>query len=177
METNLLWNRRLVVVVRVTQSRATLATPWPVARQAPLSMGFFRQEYWSGLPFPSPGESSRPRNRTQVSCTAGRFFTNWAMRELKINCTQNNQDDAGQTTDDQFQGNCQSWLLLLHVAPSLSPQRSCPLIVSGWSRPLDRRPLSSQSLVTGIQNKTNFPFCQPGLCNSFWAASRQTWVQ
>ena len=31
------------------------ATPWTVARQAPLSMGFSRQEYWSGLPFPSPG--------------------------------------------------------------------------------------------------------------------------
>ena len=29
-------------------------TPWTVARQTPLSMGFFRQEYWSGLPFPSP---------------------------------------------------------------------------------------------------------------------------
>ena len=33
----------------------TLATPWTVACQAPLSMGFSRQEYWSGLPFPSPG--------------------------------------------------------------------------------------------------------------------------
>ena len=32
------------------------ATPWTVAYQAPLSMGFSRQEYWSGLPFPSPGE-------------------------------------------------------------------------------------------------------------------------
>ena len=31
-------------------------TPWDVARQAPLSMGFPRQEYWSGLPFPSPGD-------------------------------------------------------------------------------------------------------------------------
>ena len=30
------------------------ATPWTVARQAPLSLGFCRQEYWSGLPFPSP---------------------------------------------------------------------------------------------------------------------------
>ena len=41
------------------------------------SMGFSRQEYWSGLPFPPPGESSRPRDRTCVSCafcTAGRFF-------------------------------------------------------------------------------------------------------
>ena len=33
-----------------------LATPWTVAYKAPLSMGFFRQDYWSGLPFPSPGE-------------------------------------------------------------------------------------------------------------------------
>ena len=32
------------------------ATPWTAARQAPLSMGFSRQEYWSGLPFPSPGD-------------------------------------------------------------------------------------------------------------------------
>ena len=32
-----------------------LATPWTVAHQAPLSMEFSRQEYWSGLPFPSPG--------------------------------------------------------------------------------------------------------------------------
>ena len=34
-------------------------TPWTVARQAPLSMGFSRQEYWSGLLFPSPGELPR----------------------------------------------------------------------------------------------------------------------
>ena len=33
-------------------------TPWTVARQTPLSMGFSRQEYWSGLPFPSPGDLS-----------------------------------------------------------------------------------------------------------------------
>ena len=32
------------------------AAPWTVAHQAPLSMGFSKQEYWSGLPFPSPGD-------------------------------------------------------------------------------------------------------------------------
>ena len=32
------------------------ATPWTVSHQAPQSMGFSRQEYWSGLPFPSPGD-------------------------------------------------------------------------------------------------------------------------
>ena len=36
------------------------ATPRTVARQAPLSMGFSRQEYWSGLPFPSPGDLPDP---------------------------------------------------------------------------------------------------------------------
>ena len=38
----------------VTQSYLTLSTPWTVAYQAPPSMGFSRQEYWRGLPFPSP---------------------------------------------------------------------------------------------------------------------------
>ena len=40
----------------VTKSCPTLATPWTIASQAPLSKGFSRQEYWSGLPFPSPGD-------------------------------------------------------------------------------------------------------------------------
>ena len=36
------------------------ATPWTVAYQAPLPMGFSRQKYWSGLPFPSPGDLPNP---------------------------------------------------------------------------------------------------------------------
>ena len=39
-----------------------------VAPQAPLSMGFSRQEYWSGLPFLSRGGSSQPKDQTLVSC-------------------------------------------------------------------------------------------------------------
>ena len=46
------------------------ATPWTVACQALLSVGFPRQEYWSGLPFPSPGDLP-----TQGSNIAGGFFT------------------------------------------------------------------------------------------------------
>ena len=38
----------------------SLVTPWTVALQAPLSVGFSRQEYWSGLPFPSPGDLLNP---------------------------------------------------------------------------------------------------------------------
>ena len=40
----------------VTKSCLTLVIPWTVAHQAPLSMAFSRQGYWSGLPFPSPGD-------------------------------------------------------------------------------------------------------------------------
>ena len=38
----------------------SFATPWTVALQGPLSMGFPRQEYWSGLPFPPPGDLADP---------------------------------------------------------------------------------------------------------------------
>ena len=38
----------------------SLQPPWTVAHQAPLSMGFSRQEYWSGLPFPPPGDLAGP---------------------------------------------------------------------------------------------------------------------
>ena len=44
----------------VAQSCLTLVTSWTIARQAPLSMGFSRQEYWSGLPFPSPKDLPDP---------------------------------------------------------------------------------------------------------------------
>ena len=53
-------------------------TLWAVAHQVSLSMGFSRQEYWSGLPCPPPGDLPDPRDRTCISrdsCTAGGFFT------------------------------------------------------------------------------------------------------
>ena len=60
------------------------ATPWTVARQAPLSMEFSRQEYWSGLPWPSPGDLPDPGNQTPVSHITGRFFTVWATWEAHL---------------------------------------------------------------------------------------------
>ena len=52
--------------------------PWPVTQQAPLSMGFSRQEYWSGLPFPSPADLPIPGIKSpslKSLALAGRFFT------------------------------------------------------------------------------------------------------
>ena len=51
------------------------ATPWTVARQAPLSMGFSRQEDWSGLPFPPPGGLPDPGIKPASPALGGRFFT------------------------------------------------------------------------------------------------------
>ena len=52
------------------------STPWTVALQAPLSMGFSRQEYWSGLPYPTPGDLPHPGIEASSPALAGKFFTN-----------------------------------------------------------------------------------------------------
>ena len=58
-------------------------TSWTVAHQSPLSMGFSRQRYCSGLPSPLPGHFSDPRIEPMsptISCTAGGFFTTEPLR-------------------------------------------------------------------------------------------------
>ena len=57
-------------------SRVQLSvTPWTIADQAPLSMGFPRQEYWSGLPFPSLGDLPDPGIEPVSTALADGFFT------------------------------------------------------------------------------------------------------
>ena len=53
----------------------TFATSWTVGQPAPLSMGFPRQEYWSELPFSSPGDLPNPGIESKSPALAGRFFT------------------------------------------------------------------------------------------------------
>jgi len=49
--------------------------PWTIAHQTPLSMGFSRQKYWSGLPFPPAGDPPDPEIEPESLALAGRFFT------------------------------------------------------------------------------------------------------
>ena len=56
------------------------ATTWTVSRQAPLSMGFPRQKYWSGLPFPPPGYLPNPKMEP-VSPAGRQSLYYWATRE------------------------------------------------------------------------------------------------
>ena len=53
----------------------SFVNPWTVACQAPLSMGFSRQEYWSGLPFPSSGNVPDPGIKPECPVLTGGFFT------------------------------------------------------------------------------------------------------
>ena len=62
----------LTLVSSVVSDSVTL---WTVAHQAAPSMGFPTQEYWSGLPFPSPGDLPDPRVEPATPALAGRFFS------------------------------------------------------------------------------------------------------
>ena len=69
------------------------ATPWTIVCQAPLSMGFSRQKYWSGLPFPPPGDLPEPRIGAKSPATpalSGKSFTTKLPRKpilsLLLNC-------------------------------------------------------------------------------------------
>ena len=68
------------VSVCIIQSSLSLCSSWIVACQTPLSMEFSRQEYWSGLPIPSPGNLPNA-GMGHGPYTEGRFFTIWTTRK------------------------------------------------------------------------------------------------
>ena len=69
-----LYHSLVFVVVQSLSHVQLFATPWTIACQAPLSMGFPRQEYWSGLSFPTLGDLPDPKIKPMSPALAGRFF-------------------------------------------------------------------------------------------------------
>ena len=71
----------IYVMLSCVQLFVTLCT---VAHQSPLSMGFPRQEYWSGLPFTPPGDLPDPKMEaiSPITCIAGKFSICWAIGEV-----------------------------------------------------------------------------------------------
>ena len=61
----------------------SLQPPWTAVHKAPLSMGFPRQEYWSGLPFPSPGDLPDQGIEPESPALAGEFFTTAQPRQRR----------------------------------------------------------------------------------------------
>ena len=76
----------LHVCAKSPQSCPTLCNPWTVAHQAPLPMGFSWQEYWSGLPFPTPGDlpdpGIEPVSLVSPELTGGFFTTSATWQAL-----------------------------------------------------------------------------------------------
>ena len=71
-------------ILSVLSHVCLFATPWTTAHQAPLSMGFPTQEYWSGLPFPFPGDFPDPGIKTRVSgvsCNGRQILFHWTTWE------------------------------------------------------------------------------------------------
>ena len=60
--------------VKLLSGAQVCATPWTVVYQGPLSMGFSRQEYWSGLPSPSPGDLPNPGTEPGSPLNCGQMF-------------------------------------------------------------------------------------------------------
>ena len=78
MQSNILFSPLAVtafVCVCMLSCVQLFVTPWTITHQAPLSMGFSRQEYWSGLPFPTPGDLPNPGIELAFPALAGGFFT------------------------------------------------------------------------------------------------------
>ena len=69
------------------------ATPWTVTYQAPLSMGFSRQEYWNGLPFPSPGDLPDPGTEPVYPALQADALTSEPPGKPTINCKDNIRSD------------------------------------------------------------------------------------
>ena len=102
-----------------------LATPWTGAHQAPLSMGFSRQEYWSGVPLPSPvlsGEcvissvlSRRSKNLKQWTSVTAQLQLRFIW-QVKENTSSRRED--GPT---QKKRGAQFWLLFNLLSPPLEP--------------------------------------------------------
>ena len=65
----------VVAIIQLLSLVQLFETPWTVAHQVPLPMEFSRQEYWSGLPFPTPGDPPDPGIKPTSPALAGRFFT------------------------------------------------------------------------------------------------------
>ena len=171
-------------------------TPWTVAHQAPLSMVFPRQEYWSGLPFPSPGISLTKRSNPcllhwqadslalshlsslhDISCHNS---LRTGLKEMETNWSWNRRLTVPRTTSvtlvSPLMTNLKMTVRADCVVCAWSPPPLPTIALTLWlsgsgSQPLDRH--HPYPRVAGIQNKANF-FSPNMPLLGFWVASSWT---
>ena len=117
------------------------ATPWTAAYQAPPSMGFSRQEYWSGLPCPPPGDLPHPgmeHNCLLSSALVGGFFTTSTTGEAMA---PHSSTLAWKILWTEEPGRLQSMRLHFHFLPScIGEGNGNPLQCSCLENPKNREP-------------------------------------
>ena len=143
------WNHQCMrACVLSSFSRGQLsATPWTVARQAPLSMGFSRQEYWSGLQCPSPEDLANPSTEPRFlksPALAGRFFTTSASWEAW-----NHQGFWNQLSSQYWLWVSKSFRTYYTYVIRTSQLKKCSVLVRWKWYPLEKSmPLVSEILTT-----------------------------
>ena len=133
----------------VAKSCPTLATPWTVACQAPLSMGFSRQEYWSGLLFSSPGNQHNMQFFPNLFCSRF-FFLRKYLTVLMLQGTElSKYSDLPHLHTTLFTIGSHRWYnLLLHLETEFT----------SFSQPVLVNPRSSVTLVVKLEMESFFPF-------------------
>ena len=122
------------------------ATLWTVARQAPLSRGFPRRDYWSELPFSSSRGSPQPSDWIPVSCVsciAGWVFTHWATGEAPehqyLPSPISGVGKIAMPCPEQYPSTCRTFFFFFSLWPwhlacgIFSNQRSKPSSLGAWS--------------------------------------------
>ena len=110
-------------------------TPWTIACQAPLSMGFPRQKYWNGLPFPPPGNLPNSGMESESSALAG-ILLHFRQKILYLWATREVQGGDGRSTKKQDAG---LWQMLRPFSPRKAQ--------SGSTQPLETGHHSAQQLI------------------------------
>ena len=88
------WNQDCVSCLSRQVLSDAFATPWTVARQAPLSLGFRRQGYWEWVAIPFSRRSFWPRDQTLDSCLGRRILYHWATREAQASSTDTTESQS-----------------------------------------------------------------------------------
>ena len=130
-------NCGLFVVVLFAQSYPTLRDPVDCSQQSPLFMEFSRQDYWNGLPLPSPGYLSHPGMEPGSSALQVDFLTVWATRAFGL------VNSIAQMLISWF-----CYLLSLKTVHSKSPPG--PRVLAGSFQPIEHHqiPLRSQGVLS-----------------------------
>ena len=126
--------------------------------QAPLSMGFLRQEYWSGLPFPFSRASSQPRDWTQASCNGRWILYHWATWEVHVIYLHTAMYVFLQA-DSSSHFHCSIYQLRICLRPSTLSALASPPSTPWKSRLLIKPPLRC-SLFTYHSDESKWPLCE-----------------